>query len=49
MKEFIRKAANFICAFAVVMSPIATQHCRLYFYEAKQPEGLDEFVNTHTK
>lgn len=49
MKNFIHKAANIICALAVVAAPVAARYCAIYFYEAKQPEGLDEFVNTHTK
>lgn len=49
MKNFMHKAANLICALAVVIAPVAARHCACYFYEAKEPEGLAEFVHTHTK
>ncbi len=49
MRNFMHKAANLICALAVVIAPVATQHCKFYFYEDKEPEGLAEFVHTHTK
>lgn len=49
MRNFISKAANIICALAVVAAPVAARHCICIFYEEKEPEGLAEFVHTHKK
>ena len=49
MKNFIFKSANLICALAVVVAPVAARYCICIFHEDKEPEGLAEFVHTHTK
>lgn len=47
VKKFIYKAANVLCAFAVLIAPIAGRACRILFYEPEKPEGLDDFISKH--
>jgi cyclic lactone autoinducer peptide len=47
VKKFTYKAANVLCAFAVLIAPIAGRACRILFYEPEKPEGLDDFISKH--
>lgn len=38
------KVCNVLAALAERVAPVAAGSCRIYFYEEKEPDGLQEFV-----
>lgn len=43
-KRVIKKLSQFICSMAILVVPIASQYCRVFYYQPKEPEGLNELL-----
>lgn len=44
MKMNLRKLGNIMVALVAFVAPVAAGSCRAYFYEEKEPHGLQEFA-----
>lgn len=44
-----KKVCNILVALVDLMTPVAAGTCRNYFYEEKEPEGLQEFAAKKSK
>lgn len=42
--RLINKLCNVVVALAVMVAPIASGYCRGFFYEEKEPEGVEDFL-----
>ena len=47
--EMVKRICNMLAALALLMTPVAAGACRSYFYEEKEPDGLQEFVTKKSK
>lgn len=48
-ERFLKQHGRKLCAAAVAMASIAPKCCRGYWYQAEEPEGLEEFMKAHKK
>lgn len=44
MKKFLKKYGAIICMIAVAVAPMASEFCRVKYYQPKEPEGLDKLL-----
>ena len=43
-EKFLKKYGAIICMIAVAVAPMASEFCRVKYYQPKEPEGLDKLL-----
>ena len=45
MKNFLLKHGAMLCSAAIVITSVAVNSCRMFWYEPEEPEGLRELLD----
>lgn len=48
-EEFMHKYGNKLCALVILISSISVDTCHNSWYQPKEPEGLQDFLNKQRK